>query len=187
MDFWTDEALVVKIRAIRLLILDVDGVLTNGSIIMNDQGYETKHFDVRDGHGLKMLMRYGIDVALITGRRSTVVEHRARDLGIREVHQGIWNKAEILDEILQKMDLQPAQVAYMGDDIVDIPIMRRVGLAVAVCNAAEDTKMIARYVTTQNGGRGAVREVCEMILKAQDHWKDVALKYELNTEMPVPD
>lgn len=180
MDLWTDKTLVAQIGAVRLLILDVDGVLTDGKIIIDDQGYESKHFDVRDGHGLKVLMRYGINVALVTGRRSAVVEHRAKDLGIQEVYQGIWNKAEILDQILHKMNLHPHQVAYMGDDIVDIPIMRRVGLAVAVRDAAEDTKKVARYVTKKRGGRGAVREVCEIILKAQDHWQDVVGKYELD-------
>lgn len=187
MDLWTDKTLVAKIRAVRLLILDVDGVLTDGRIIMNDQGYESKHFDVRDGHGLKVLMRYGINVALVTGRRSSVVEHRAKDLGIQEVHQGIWDKVGILDQLLKKMNLHPEQAAYVGDDIVDIPIMQRVGLAVAVRDAAEDTKKIARYVTKKKGGRGAVREVCEIILKAQDHWQDVVGKYEIDGQIPVRD
>jgi 3-deoxy-D-manno-octulosonate 8-phosphate phosphatase (KDO 8-P phosphatase) len=187
MDLWTDKTLVARIRAVRLLVLDVDGVLTDGKIIMNDQGDESKHFDVRDGHGLKMLMRYGIGVALVTGRRSSVVEHRAKDLGILEVYQGIWDKAGILDQLLQKMNLHPEQVAYVGDDLVDIPIMRRVGFAVAVRDAAEDIKKIARYVTKKKGGRGAVREVCEIILKAQDHWQDVVGKYEIDGRMPVPD
>lgn len=180
MDLWKDKTLVAKIRAVRLLILDVDGVLTDGRIIMNDQGFESKHFDVRDGHGLKLLMRYGINVALVTGRRSSVVEHRAKDLGIQEVYQGIWNKEEILDLILRKMDLHPEQVAYMGDDIVDIPVMRRVGFAVAVRDATEDTRKIACYITIKKGGRGAVREICEIILKAQDHWQDVVGKYEMD-------
>jgi 3-deoxy-D-manno-octulosonate 8-phosphate phosphatase (KDO 8-P phosphatase) len=179
MDLWKDETLLEKVRSVGLLMLDVDGVLTDGKIIMNDQGFETKHFDVKDGHGLKLLMRYGIRVALITGRRSSVVEHRARDLGIQEVYQGIWNKVEIFDEILRKMNLCPEQTAYVGDDIVDIPLLRRVGFAVAVRDASEDTKTIAHYVTKKKGGRGAVREVCEIILKAKGHWQDVAGKYRM--------
>jgi 3-deoxy-D-manno-octulosonate 8-phosphate phosphatase (KDO 8-P phosphatase) len=186
MDKGIDGTLAARIRNIRLLILDVDGVLTDGKIIMNDQGYESKHFDVRDGHGLKMLMRYGINVALVTGRRSDVVEHRAKDLGIRDVYQGIFNKAEILDQILQKMNIHAEKAAYMGDDIVDIPIMRRVGLAVAVRDAVEDTKNVAHYVTKKKGGRGAVRELCEIILKAQNHWQDMIGKYEMNGQTPLP-
>jgi len=187
MDLWQDETLLGKIRDVRLLMLDVDGVLTDGKIIMDEQGFESKHFDVRDGHGLKVLMRYGINVALVTGRRSSVVEHRAKDLGIQEVHQGIWNKAEILEEILRKMNLRPEQAAYVGDDIVDIPIMQRVGFSVAVRDAAADTKKIAHYVTKKKGGRGAVREVCEIILKAQDHWQDVARTYQMDGSMPTGD
>jgi 3-deoxy-D-manno-octulosonate 8-phosphate phosphatase (KDO 8-P phosphatase) len=179
MDLCMDVTLLEKIRSVGLLMLDVDGVLTDGKIIIDDQGFESKQFDVKDGHGLKLLMRYGIGVTLITGRRSSVVEHRAKDLGIQEVYQGIWNKVEIFDEILQKMNLRPEQTAYVGDDIVDIPLMRRVGFAVAVRDASEDTKAIAHYVTKKRGGQGAVREVCEIILKAQDHWQDVAMKYRI--------
>jgi 3-deoxy-D-manno-octulosonate 8-phosphate phosphatase (KDO 8-P phosphatase) len=179
------DALLEKISSVRLLMLDVDGVLTDGRIIIDDQGFESKEFDVKDGHGLKVLMRYGIGVALITGRRSSVVEHRARDLGIQEVYQGVWNKVEIFDEILRKRNLNPEQTAYIGDDIVDIPIMRRVGFAVAVRDAAEETKTIAQYVTKKKGGRGAVREVCDMILKVQNHWQDVAGKYQMEGFTPV--
>lgn len=185
MDLWTNKALLLKIKTVKLLILDVDGVLTDGKIIINDQGIETKHFDVRDGHGLKLLMRYEVGVALITGRRSSVVEHRAKDLGIEAVYQGIWNKAETYEEILQKMNLHAEQTAFVGDDIVDIPIMRRVGFAVAVRDAAEETKKIAHYVTKRKGGHGAVREVCELILKAQDHWQDVVKKYQMDGFAPA--
>jgi 3-deoxy-D-manno-octulosonate 8-phosphate phosphatase (KDO 8-P phosphatase) len=177
MDLWQDKALILRIKTVRLLMLDVDGVLTDGKIIINDQGFESKHFDVRDGHGLKLLMRYGVGVALVTGRRSSVVEYRAKDLGIEEVYQGTWNKVETFEEILRKMNLHPEQTAFVGDDIVDIPIMRRV--------AAEDTRKVAHYVTKRRGGRGAVREVCELILKVQDHWQDVAMKYQMDGFMPA--
>ncbi|MFH1080062.1 MAG: HAD-IIIA family hydrolase [Pseudomonadota bacterium] len=185
MDLLTDKSLLLRIKTVRLLMLDVDGVLTDGKIIINDQGFESKHFDVRDGHGLILLRRYGVGVALITGRRSSVVEHRAKDLGIEEVYQGIWNKVETFEEILRKMNLHPGQTAFVGDDIVDIPVMRRVGFAVAVRDAAEDTKKIAHYVTKRRGGRGAVREVCELILKAQDYWQDIAGKYQMDGFMPA--
>jgi len=168
-----------KIEAVRLFILDVDGVLTDGRIIMDDNGREIKQFDVRDGHGLKLLMRYGIGVVLLTGRKSAVVEHRARDLGIEEVHQGIWNKVEVSESILQNRDLRYDQVAFVGDDIVDIPLLRRVGFSVAVADAADEVKRIVDFVTQKKGGRGAVREICEIILLAQDKWADVAARYEL--------
>jgi len=173
-----DDKLIAKIRLIRLLVLDVDGVMTDGRIIMNYAGREIKNFDVKDGHGIKILMRYGIDVILVTGRKSTVVEHRARDLGIGEVHQGVTNKLEISDTILRNRSLNYEHIAFVGDDIVDIPLLRRVGFSVAVADAAEDVRKCADYVTIRKGGRGAVREVCEVILKAKGEWTDVAKRYE---------
>ena len=174
-----DRKLIKKIKPIRLLILDVDGVLTDGRIIMDDAGNETKNFDVRDGHGLKLLMRYGIDVVFLTGRTSRVVEHRARDLGIAEVHQGILNKAEALAGILRKRQLAPEQVAIMGDDVVDVPLLRRAGFSLTTADAPEYVQEAVDYVTKKSGGRGAVREVCDAILRVQDKWSDVAKKYEL--------
>ncbi|MBU2226703.1 MAG: HAD-IIIA family hydrolase [Proteobacteria bacterium] len=174
----TDERLLNKIRRVKLLILDVDGVLTDGRIIIDDAGAESKNFDVRDGHGLKILMRYGIEVALLTGRRSQVVEHRAAELGIAEVHQGTWNKAEVFAEILQRRNLAPEETAYAGDDVVDIPVLRQVGFAVAVADATPEVRHVADYVTGCRGGRGAVRELCEVILRAQGFWADVAARYQ---------
>jgi 3-deoxy-D-manno-octulosonate 8-phosphate phosphatase (KDO 8-P phosphatase) len=174
----TEERILDKIRKVKLLILDVDGVLTDGRIVMDDAGLESKQFDVRDGHGLKMLMRFGIDVVLLTGRRSRVVEHRAADLGIAEVHQGILNKAEAFAEILKRRNMIPEETACVGDDVVDIPVLRRAGFSVAVADAVPEARKIADYVTHHGGGRGAVREVCEAILKAQNRWSDVAARYE---------
>lgn len=173
-----NEKLNEKARAVRLLVLDVDGVMTDGKIIMDDKGCETKNFNVKDGHGIKILMRYGIDVVLLTGRRSGVVEHRAKDLGIGEVHQGIHNKLEISDEILEKRFLKYENLAYIGDDIVDIPLLKKAGFSVAVADATAEVKKCVDYITNKIGGHGAVREVCELILKAQDKWKDVAMRYE---------
>lgn len=172
-----DDKVIARIRLIRLLILDVDGVMTDGRIIMDYAGREIKNFDVKDGHGIKVLMRYGIDVVLVTGRRSVVVEHRARDLGISEVHQGVTNKLEIADTILRNRSLNYEHIAFVGDDIVDISLLRRVGFSAAVADAAEDVKKCADYFTIKKGGRGAVREVCEVILKAKGEWTDVAKKY----------
>lgn len=176
----TDERLLGRIRGIKLLILDVDGVMTDGRIIIDDAGLESKQFDVRDGHGLKILMRCGIDVVLLTGRKSRVVDHRAADLGITEVHQGVWNKPEVFDEILKGRKLAPEQTAYVGDDVVDIPLIKRVGFGVAVADACLEAIKAADYVTDHPGGRGAVREVCEVILKAQDRWGEVAARYEFS-------
>jgi len=176
----TDAGLLARIRKIKLLMTDVDGVLTDGRVIVDDAGLESKHFHVRDGHGLKMLNRYGIEAALITGRTSQVVARRAAELGIEEVHQGIWNKAEIFPGILERRGLTAEETAYIGDDVVDVPLLRRVGFAVAVADALPEVRKAATYVTECPGGRGAVREVCDLILKAQGRWPEVAARYELD-------
>lgn len=174
----TEKRLLEKIRRVKILILDVDGVLTDGRIVIDDAGLESKQFDVRDGHGLKMVMRFGIGVVLLTGRKSRVVEHRAADLGITEVHQGILNKAEVFVQILKRREMLPEESACVGDDVVDIPLLRRAGFSVAVADAVPEARKIADYVTQHRGGRGAVREVCEVIMKAQNRWMDVAARYE---------
>jgi 3-deoxy-D-manno-octulosonate 8-phosphate phosphatase (KDO 8-P phosphatase) len=167
-----------KLKKIKMLILDVDGVMTDGGIIMDNDGREMKKFNVRDGHGLVMIQRYGIQVAILTGRTSAVVEQRARDLRITEVYQGALNKREVFDQILKKNNLMPEEIAYMGDDIVDIPVLKRVGFPVAVHDALDLVKKTVDYVTVNKGGQGAVREICEMLLIAQDHWTEVAARYD---------
>lgn len=169
-----------RIRPLKLLILDVDGVMTDGRIIIDDAGLESKQFDVKDGHGLKLLMRTGMDVVLLTGRRSRVVDHRAADLGIGEVHQGIPRKLEVFDEILRRRNLAPSETAYMGDDLVDVPLLRRVGFGVSVADGVEEARRAAAYVTRRGGGRGAVRELCEIILRGQDRWAEVTARYDLD-------
>jgi 3-deoxy-D-manno-octulosonate 8-phosphate phosphatase (KDO 8-P phosphatase) len=164
-------------KDIKLLILDVDGVLTDGSIILDNEGNEFKAFHVRDGHGLKMLAKAGIRVAIITGRQSTVVDRRARELGIAEVYQKCYNKTAAYEHLLQKWGLSSAEVAYIGDDIVDISLLMKVGLPVAVADATQEAKALALLITTQRGGRGAVREVCELLLKSQDKWDDLLDEY----------
>lgn len=174
-----DERLVKKIKLTSLLILDVDGVLTDGRIIIDDLGNETKNFNVRDGHGIRLLTGCGIDVVILSGRNSKVVEHRAKDLGINEVYQSAYEKIKVYEEILKKRNLSDDNVAYIGDDIVDIPVFRRVGFSVAVADAAVYVKEAADYVTVEKGGRGAVREVCEMILQVQGKWSEIASRYGL--------
>ena len=159
-----------KARAIKLLLLDVDGVLTDGRIILDDRGVESKHFDVRDGQGIVLLMRAGIEVGLITARNSKAVRYRAKELGLRIVRQGIQNKATTYGEIRRQSGLADTQIAYIGDDIGDVEILRRVGLAITVKDGWEEIFRSVDYVTERPGGRGAVREVAELLLKAQNKW-----------------
>jgi 3-deoxy-D-manno-octulosonate 8-phosphate phosphatase (KDO 8-P phosphatase) len=167
-----------KLKKIKMLILDVDGVMTDGRIIMDDTGRETKNFNVRDGHGLKVLQRFGVKVAILTGRKSKVVEHRAKDLEIKYVYQKVYNKKEVFQSILKKQKLTADEVAFIGDDIVDIPVLKMVGFSVAVADALDVVKKSVNYVTENQGGNGAVREICEMILKAQGKWPEIAARYE---------
>jgi len=166
-----------KVRDIKLLLLDADGVLTEGKVVYNDEGMESKSFDVKDGHGLKLLMRSKIDVAIITGRESKALLHRAKDLGIGMVYQKAINKIIIYDQILKDKNLEDREVCYVGDDLVDLPLLRRVGFAVAVADGVDEVKEGADYITRKEGGKGAVREVCELILKAQNKWKEVTDRY----------
>lgn len=170
-------SLIKKIKAVKLLILDVDGVMTDGRIIYDDDGKEIKIFDVKDGHGIKLLMRAGIDVAIITARESRVVLHRAKNLGIDIVYQKAMDKVEAFNEILQKKQLSEKEVAYVGDELVDIPLLRKVGFAVAVKDAVAEVKKYVDFVTEKNGGHGAVREICELILKTQGRWGEATEKY----------
>jgi len=164
-------------RRIRLLILDVDGVMTDGRIVYTDGGGEIKAFDVKDGHGVKLLMRGGVDVAILTGRESRVVLHRANNLGIDMVFQGAKDKLRVFEEILKAKGLKDEEVCYIGDDLVDAPVMKRVGLSIAVSDAHDELKGYVDYVTKGRGGRGAVREACELILKAQEKWEGLTLRY----------
>jgi 3-deoxy-D-manno-octulosonate 8-phosphate phosphatase (KDO 8-P phosphatase) len=164
-------------KNIKLLILDVDGVLTDGSIILDNEGNEFKAFHVRDGHGIKMLHKAGVQVAIITGRHSKVVERRAHELGITEVYQRCHIKSVAYEHLLEKMGIADREVAYVGDDIVDIPLFKRVGLSIAVADATEETKAEAMIVTESRGGKGAAREVCELILKSNGKWKEIIDEY----------
>jgi 3-deoxy-D-manno-octulosonate 8-phosphate phosphatase (KDO 8-P phosphatase) len=162
---------------VRLLLLDCDGVLTDGRITPVEGGEELKSFHTRDGHGLVMLHRAGLRSGIISGRRSRLVELRAADLGISFVRQGALNKVEAFEALMSEAGVEPAHAAYVGDDVVDIPLMRRCGLAVAVADATPDTRAAAHYITRLPGGFGAVREVCELILKAQGRWDELLKRY----------
>ncbi len=155
------------LKRIKLLILDVDGVLTDGGIILDNEGNEFKAFNVRDGHGIKMLQKAGISVAIITGRYSKVVERRAQELGITHIYQRCHNKLVAYNDILERLGIHDSEVAYIGDDVVDIPILKRVGLPVCVRDGHEGAKSYSLYITKKPAGKGAVREVCEMIINAR--------------------
>ncbi len=172
-----DKELVEKISKIKLLILDVDGVLTDGSIIYSDKGGEIKAFDVRDGHGIKLLMRGGINVAIITARESRVVTTRARDLGITLLYQGKKDKLSCYMKILDKEGLQPSETAFVGDDLVDLPVLSRAGFSASVPGGVAEVIKSVDYVTEAAGGRGAVREICELILKSHGLWEGLIKRY----------
>jgi 3-deoxy-D-manno-octulosonate 8-phosphate phosphatase (KDO 8-P phosphatase) len=159
-----------RARKIRLLMLDVDGVLTDGIISISSGGGEIKSFHVRDGYGIRCLMKSGIQVAFISGRKSGVVEHRARELGIEMVFQGVRDKATVCREIAARTALRKSEIACIGDDLPDLPMFASSGVRVAVADAAGEVLEMADAVTDKRGGHGAVREVCEWILKLQGKW-----------------
>lgn len=162
---------------VKLLVLDVDGVLTDGRIILDNEGNEFKSFHVRDGHGIKMLVKAGIHVAIITGRYSKVVERRAQELGITDVFQRCHAKTAALDHLVEKYGLSTREVAYVGDDVVDVPVLRRVGVPIAVNDAADEAKDCAAMITRTRGGNGAVREICDFLLKAKGLWESATREY----------
>lgn len=161
------QDIMQKAADIRLVIFDVDGVLTDGSLFIGDDGQEYKAFNSRDGHGMKMLQASGVDIGIITGRTSQVVKFRMDSLGIKHVYQGQLDKLPAFEELLQKLTLNPEQVAYVGDDVVDLPILVRVGLAIAVQDAHALVKQHCHWTTPNPGGRAAARDVCELIMQAQ--------------------
>lgn len=171
------QDILTKAARIRLVIFDVDGVLTDGSLFLGDDGQEYKAFNSRDGHGMKMLQSNGVTIAIITGRSSQVVSHRMASLGIEHVYQGARDKAPAYADLRDKLGLEDSQVAYVGDDVVDLPVMRKVGLAIAVQDAHDMVKKHAHWQTPSRGGRGAARDVCEMLLEAQGKLDDELRKY----------
>ena len=164
-------------KAIKLLILDVDGVLTDGGIYFDDNGDEFKRFNALDGHGIKMLLDAGVEVAIISARSSKPVVHRMQALGVKHYYQGQSNKVVAYKELLEKLELNAHQVAYVGDDVIDLPVMSKVTLPIAVANAHPFVKEHAVLVTQNSGGNGAVREVCDFLLTAQNKYDDLMAAY----------
>ena len=167
-----------RAKEIRLAMFDVDGVLTDGNLYMDEKGAELKVFNTQDGHGIRLLLHYGIEVGVITGRDSEALEHRMRDLRVRHVYQGCRDKFNTFRELLSKLNLDERQAAFTGDDIIDLQIMSRCGLAIAVANAHAAVKRYAHWETAKKGGQGAVREVCDLLLDAQG-LLDKAVAYHL--------
>jgi 3-deoxy-D-manno-octulosonate 8-phosphate phosphatase (KDO 8-P phosphatase) len=166
-----------RAKRIKLVIFDVDGVLTDGRMVYDDKGREMKFFDVHDGVGIYLLNKSGIKTAIITARKTPVVSRRAKHLDIKHVFQGNHEKIKPYRSMLKKHNLKDSEVCFIADDVVDISIMRRVGLPVAVKNAVREVKHHAAYVTKRKGGRGAVREIAEIILKSQNKWNALLKKY----------
>lgn len=166
-----------KARAVRLLVLDVDGVLTDGRLYFSEDGQELKTFDTQDGHGIKMLQQAGIQCAIITGRNTQLVARRAANLGIKHLLQGREDKGIALKALSQELTIPLDEIAYVGDDWPDLPAIRMAGLGVAVANAHQEVRRHADLVTTARGGRGAVREVCDLILEAQGLYQQALAPY----------
>lgn len=162
-----NQILASRILPIRLIAFDVDGILTDGGLYLGDSGEEFKRFNSLDGHGLKMLKASGVELAIITGRTSRCVEMRAKNLGIAYLFQGVEDKWSAMSSLLKELKLDPSAAAFMGDDVIDLPVMRRVGLAVTVPNSPQAVRDHAHYLTQREGGHGAVRETCELIMSAQ--------------------
>lgn len=170
-------ACLAQARAVRLLLLDVDGVLTDGTIIYTENGGEIKAFHTRDGMGLRLLRETGVEIGLITARQSAAVTRRAQDLGLTHVYQKAGNKLAIFERLLAELGLAPAEVAYLGDDWLDLPLITRVGLAAAVADAAPEVRQRAHYVTELPGGRGAVRELCDLLIEAKGMRQSLLARY----------
>lgn len=162
------EAVLASAKKIKVMIFDVDGVMTDGGLMIGDDGQEYKTFHSQDGLGMKLLKKSGVQMAIITGRTSNVVTKRAESTGIEHFYQGIDDKLAAFNDLIKKMDIHPDEAAFMGDDIVDVPPMLRCGLAITVPDAPESVKARAQYVTNKSGGKGAVREACELIMQAQN-------------------
>jgi 3-deoxy-D-manno-octulosonate 8-phosphate phosphatase (KDO 8-P phosphatase) len=164
---------------IELLILDVDGVLTDGSLFYDNHGQEYKAFNSRDGHGLRMLQDAGVKVAILTGRKSELVQHRAKNLNIPAelVFQGFRDKRPAFEALLEQTGIESSKIAYVGDDVIDLPVMVRVGLAIAVADAHPFVQEHAHWITSRSGGRGAVRETCEMLLDARGQLQAILERY----------
>jgi len=173
-----EDSILMKVKQIKLLLLDVDGVLTDGRIIYDSRGRDSKFFDVHDGMGVYVLSKAGIKTILITAKGSRTIKPRAKDMRVAEVFADVSPKSAVLDKITKKYSVTLEEICFVGDDLVDLCLMRRVGFPIAVFNACPEIKRSAMYITLREGGRGAVREVAELILKTQGKWQDIIKLYD---------
>lgn len=172
-----DAAVRQRASAIRLMIFDVDGVLTDGGLFYGEDGEALKRFNALDGHGIKMMQQFGVAAAIITARQSSFVVRRARDLGVAHVFQGVHDKRVAFEQLLQHTGLGAEQCGYLGDDVIDLPVLTRVGFKACVANGHREVKSRSDYVTTATGGNGAVREVCDLVLAAQGNYEAALAPY----------
>jgi len=168
---------LIRAQKTKLLALDIDGVMTDGRIIYGDAGDELKAFDVQDGFGILLIKKAGIGVVIITAKGSKVVKRRAKDINADGLYLNATDKLKALDKVLKKFNVKHEEICFVGDDLIDIPVLKRVGLAVAVPNAAAEVKSNAHMITANPGGRGAVREVAEFLIKSQGKWDDILKHY----------
>lgn len=166
-----------RARKVKVVIVDVDGVMTDGRIIYGNYGDELKFFDVKDGLGLVLLRDAGLKTIILSSRKSRIIQKRAKELKVVKIYQDVKDKLKIFEKMLRKFKVSADEVCYIGDDLIDIPVLRRAGFAVAVDSAVPEAKEGVHYVTQRGGGRGAVREVCDLILKAQQKWDSVTERY----------
>ena len=169
--------IVEKARRVKIMITDIDGVMTDGRIVYSIYGDELKFFDVTDGFGISLLSRVGIKTIIITAKKSKIVKMRGRDLKVARVYAGNIDKMIPFNDLLKRFNVKPEDLCFIGDDLIDLPVLKRVGFAVSVPNAMEEVKVAAHYITSRSGGHGAVREICDLILKSQDKWDEATAKY----------
>ncbi len=172
-----NDDLIQRAKAVKLAVFDVDGVLTDGRLHFSENGLETKAFHSQDGLGIKYLQRFGVTVAIITGRRSTIVDNRMKELGVLHVYQGCSDKAATFKQLLAALKLEPQQVAYIGDDLIDLPVMRQCGLAVTVPNAHPQMSQFVHWTTARPGGHGAGRDFCDLLLEAKGHLSELLSEF----------
>jgi len=171
-----DQQIVDKAKKIKLLILDIDGVMTDGRIYYGNFGDEIKAFDVKDGFGLALLRRAGIEVAIVTAKKSKIAKLRAKDIGIKWIYEN-HSKLKVFNKLLKKFRIDAQEACFVGDDLIDIPVLKSAGLPVTVPQAVNEVKTVSSYITRAGAGSGAVREICEIILKSQGRWEEVTKKY----------
>lgn len=172
-----DSSIIDRVKKVKALILDIDGVMTDGRIIYSIYGDELKFFDVQDGLGIALLNKAGIKTFIITAKKSRIVKLRARDMQVTGAYQGYHDKLIPFNNILKRFHIKADEVCFVGDDIIDIPVLKRAGFAVAVPNAVDEVKEAAHHTTRKSGGRGAVREICDLILKSQGKWEAATARY----------